>query len=381
MKPMHKCPRPIMNERYQRCSWLGLGLFVIIAIAACVSSEPQSTILPSPSLTASPPILLQTPYPTTATRTMLPTSMPTSTATPVAPSLRLDELAPGQYVAYEKVDGMDTHRHDLYGLHLVSIDGVYQGRLAFLGRGGDSVLSPDGTRLAVSLYAGLQMMSLLDYTLAPIPGGEYCYGPSWSPDGSALAADCDGGAISDIYVLYPESGERVLLTGWRDPLSYDYFVHPQWSPDGKWIAFRNGSVQTTTGMHYPGQGLYLTKTECLSDLSTCQAATHGPIRCYGEFSWSPDSQMLACVDLGFGGIWIRIFTLDGRVMRTLPIDDIVWALAWSPDGKWIALTMDNLSDSLWYTSVYIISVDGKELTLLTGEPLEGNDVRFWVTIP
>jgi dipeptidyl aminopeptidase/acylaminoacyl peptidase len=367
---------PIMRHIF-RCIGFSLTLTVTITIAACVPSEPQSMILPSPSLTASPPELLQTPYPPTATETMSPTAAPTSTPIPEARSVPFDKLPPGQYVAFEKMDAPEKSMHVWYGLYLVSMDGVYQAWLASLDQGRDTGLSPDGTQLVVSLDEGLQIMGLPEHTLAPIPGGEYCYRPSWSPDGSALAADCDGGAISDIYVLYPESGERVLLTGWRDPLSYDYFVHPQWSPDGKWIAFRNAITRIDSRVPNPGEGLYLTKTDCLAHLSACKSATNGPIACYHSYSWSPDGQMLACADHAS----IRIFDMDGREVRTLRTDDRVSELAWSPDGKWIALTMDNLSDSLWCRSVYILSIDGKELIRLTEEPRNYHHVRFWVSIP
>jgi hypothetical protein len=368
--------RSMMDEGHRRYLRMGMALLVAISIAACVQSEPRSTILPSPSLAASAHEPLQTTYPPTATETMLPTAAPTTAPTPEAPSVRLDELPTGEYIAYEKTDAMEGSKH-LSGLHLVSIDGVYQGRLAFLGEGRRPILMPEGKRLVLSLGGGLQVMDLLDHSLAPIAVSDRCHDPSLSPDGSALAASCYDAAthLPDIYVLYPDRGTRLLLTSWRDPIGGDYFMHPQWSPDGKWIAFQNlmGSDEPRP---IPREGLYLTSTDCLSDLSTCEAATHGPIPCYYSYSWSPDSQTLACAE----DAWIDIFGLDGRVSRTLHPNDTVWALAWSPDGKWIALSMDSPPDE-GYSSVYIISVDGKELIRLIGEPHRDYFVRFWITIP
>jgi dipeptidyl aminopeptidase/acylaminoacyl peptidase len=370
----------IVEQGFRRYpGWILLVSVSIVAVA-CVPSEPRSTLRPYPSFATSESIQLQTPYPPTATEAKLPTPMPTTTPTPAAPSVRLDELAPGQYIAFDKIDTLDADNWGLLGLHLVSIDGIYQGRLAFLGRGGEPALMPDGQRLILSLDGALQAMDLMDHSLAPIPASQDCYGPSLSPDGSALAAQCYDAEtnIPDIYVLYPDRGTRVLLTNWRGPLNFDDFTSPQWSPDGKWIAFQN-LIASDEPRPIPREGLYLSNTDCLSDLSTCQAATHGPIACYHKFTWSPDSEMLACLDPDPIGTWIRIFRLDGRVVRTLHADDQVEELAWSPDGRWIAVSMENRPDE-HCLNVYIISVDGEEVLRLTREPHKDQYVRFWVAV-
>jgi hypothetical protein len=376
MRRTDKGTMSTMEDRYHRYLGLILGLSLGITAAACVPSEPRSTLRPSPLSTSGGPGLLQTPCAPTATKTMSPTGMPTTAPTPEAPSVRLEELAPGQYVAFEKTDAIENGRH-LAGLHLVSIDGVYQGRLAFLGGSADSVLTPDGKGLLLYLDGGLQVMNLLDHALVPIPASEPCYDASWSPGGSALVAQCyDADTnIPDVYILYPDQGTRELLTNWRGPLSFDDFTSPQWSPDGKWIAFLNDAV-TSGPIQLPQRGIYLTDTDCLPDLSTCHAATHGPIPCYYGYAWSPDSQLLACAN----DESIRILGLDGRLVRTLHANDTVSELAWSPDGKWIAASMENPPDER-YLSVYIISIDGKELIRLIGEPHRDYFVRFWITIP
>jgi dipeptidyl aminopeptidase/acylaminoacyl peptidase len=54
-------------------------------------------------------------------------------------------------------------------------------------------------------------------------------GPSWSPDGQAIAfwSDRDGG-VSDVFIMPIDAGEpRRIMEGPR--------YYPQWSPDGAWI--------------------------------------------------------------------------------------------------------------------------------------------------
>jgi Tol biopolymer transport system component len=111
----------------------------------------------------------------------------------------------------------------------------------------DHVLSPDGSRLAISHFAHEDVCSRI-YTL-PIGGGEPVLvterGPSylhgWSPDGQRLAYCAERAGQYDIYTIAVEGGAETRLT---DTPGLD--DGPEYSPDGRQIWFnstRSGLMQ------------------------------------------------------------------------------------------------------------------------------------------
>lgn len=112
----------------------------------------------------------------------------------------------------------------------------------------DHVLSPDGTRLAVSHFTAEDASSRI-YVL-PLEGGtpelvtpnapSYLHG--WSPDGTTLAYCAERNGQYDIYTIAVSGGEETQLTD--IPGSLD--DGPEFSPCGHWIWFnstRSGLMQ------------------------------------------------------------------------------------------------------------------------------------------
>jgi Tol biopolymer transport system component len=94
------------------------------------------------------------------------------------------------------------------------------------------------------------------FTMAPTPGatvtkvtidrGEYDAGfmtPSWSPDGTRIAAEYDGDSFADggVIIVTPNPGPGQArynyLTGDEDNQHSEVIEDPAWSPDGKWIVY------------------------------------------------------------------------------------------------------------------------------------------------
>ncbi len=94
--------------------------------------------------------------------------------------------------------------------------------IAFSGRGGLSVISPDGTGLRV---------------LPHTEGGEY---PSWSPDGSRIAFNSNLTGDHVMYIAQADGSTVVDLSrvgeGWQ----------VDWSPDGRSCSRRIATMRTTT---------------------------------------------------------------------------------------------------------------------------------------
>ena len=62
--------------------------------------------------------------------------------------------------------------------------------------------------------------------------------PDWSPDGSLIVFNSQGGHSQGIHVVRPDgSGRRELLKGNDRAANIGPVVHPSWSPDGKRIVF------------------------------------------------------------------------------------------------------------------------------------------------
>jgi TolB protein len=141
--------------------------------------------------------------------------------------------------------------------------------------------------------------------LTSLAGAEFQ--PAWSPDGAKIAFQehrSSGPGDSDIYVMAADGSDPVRLTkgaGWD--------VTPAWSPDGRSIAF------------------------------ACHAESH------------PD----LCLTKQDGSHRIRI--TKGRTADLFP--------TWSPDGSRIFFIRILSGDAADYGDVYVVNVDGTDLTRIT----------------
>jgi Tol biopolymer transport system component/DNA-binding winged helix-turn-helix (wHTH) protein len=196
--------------------------------------------------------------------------------------------------------------------------------------------SPDGRALwaiGSHLRGELTRVDPATRQLRPFLGGVSAEGASFSPDRSP-----DGAWVA--YTAYPEGtlwrsrpdgGEKRQLT--QPPLVARF---PQWSPDGRTIAFLGSESGETWRIYLmPASG---GKPQPLLVENASQ----------GVPTWSPDGKQIAFGRLlDFGSerdpnLTIEIYDLDRRSHKTLHGSDGLWTARWSPDGRYLsAVTEDN----------------------------------------
>jgi len=135
------------------------------------------------------------------------------------------------------------------GVFVMRADGTHQHRLTGNRDDDSPAWSPTGRRLVLSRGGSLFIVNANGsgarrLTTPPPPspsGSEFSDGqPDWSPDGRWIAFVREeqlerGGVIDNLYVIRRDgSGERQLTTGGDD-------LSPSWSPDGRSIAYASYS--------------------------------------------------------------------------------------------------------------------------------------------
>jgi TolB protein len=186
--------------------------------------------------------------------------------------------------------------------------------------------------------------------------------PSWAPDGSGLAYVYRGTNFADIFTTDDQGESQTRLTTSQSTVldNNDWNFRPTWSPDGKLIAYvsdRTSTFPTLWLMNASdGSGRHVLATPGLQEEAV------------DALAWSPDGSQLAVTLFNEPGpTQIALVPLaatarqSGRVLSTVPggaLDP-----AWTPDGSWLAFagrdgfTMD----------MYAIHPDGTLVTRLTSD--------------
>jgi hypothetical protein len=224
---------------------------------------------------------------------------------------------------------------------------------------------------------------------------------SLSPDGSTVAFIKSNGPM--IFLQDTHNGEIRPLSGTADS---DY--HPLWSPDGRWIAF----VRSNDGIyiiHPDGSGLKaLTPSKHLTFLAgwmpdsrrlviTTLGAQGSQVQLLdidsgkledgfiinqrkgGNVQVSPDGKRLSFSETAFGQMSYNVFVSnpDGSARRAVAGFKTLAASAttWSPDGKWLAVSVvEEVNGNEVYSSI-LVQPDTCQLVLLPN--LHGN-INSWL---
>lgn len=188
------------------------------------------------------------------------------------------------------------------------------------GQNSSPAWSSDGTRLAfINDRQGIEILDGSDQFRTIKIEGRNPKHVDWNPDGTALSvAFWNGGAA----VVDPASGHIrfSLATGKVD--------QTEWSPDGRYIALASP------------EGLTL----CSGVDGTESAFFEKSMPGVQGVAWRPDSKAIAWISSWMFGV--ADVTTDGALINTDRIRDVgttgARAVSWSPDGKILAVGMDDM---------------------------------------
>ena len=171
-----------------------------------------------------------------------------------------------------------------------------------------SAFSPDGRQLAFTAQReGRDVLYLLDVKShkelkrfdLPL---EAVTGPSWSPDGKRIVFSGSNGGLTDLYIVDIETSHLERLTNDR----YGD-LQPQWSPDGKVIAFASdrGDTSSFTYLRFPKWRITLLDLEkgTITVLPNQGGLNINP-------QWSPDGRSIAYVSDRTGIANVFLYDFD-----------------------------------------------------------------------
>jgi TolB protein len=177
--------------------------------------------------------------------------------------------------------------------------------------------------------------------------------PTWSPDGANLAYVYRGTNFADIFVTDERGESQRRLTDSQSTIldNNDWNLRPVWSPDGTRIAFVSDHAST-----FP----VLWLMNAADGTGRRQIGTPGlQEEAVDAIAWSPDGEQLAITlynEPGPSQVALVPLTTTGRpvgrVLTTTPggaLDP-----AWSPDGAWLAYAGRDGGA----VEVYVVKPDG-----------------------
>ena len=314
-----------MNARISNSKFARLCVLLALAMGAC--HDPTTSPPPSGVVVAPPPA-------------PPPQSAPTQTIAPPPADLIFVRWSNGQIYKLSAEGGVLTQ---------LTSNSTWNMRPRW---------SPDGSRIAYatrngrSFGADIYTMNADGSQVVQLTmDGTYNWA-SWSPDSRKLLLSDQGVYWGSVWLMdaeRPNSALTLLATDARDP---------EWSPDGKQIAY----------IHLSGDDGYNQIYLMNPDGSNPHELTKWDSGGLFGLSWSTDGKRLAvskCL-LGTCGVY-TVNVADGELSFVTELNTAGGA-DWSPDGKWIAYSIDRYTNGWnWVPDMGYVSVaDGTKFEIKDG---------------
>jgi len=278
------------------------------------------------------------------------------------------------------------------GAHARALQGQtgWTPELAFtVKRVGSVAVSPDGRWAAVEVsepvMEGEPSAWRTSVRLYPLGGPEArtaarvetpASAPVWSPDGRWLAFASDRSGKRNVWRAATDGAPAERLTDVAGDLG-----EFRWSPDGRRLAYMLTDPPAEAEPHVVGEGLrfarlYVLDVDGAAAGRAARLLTPQDVQVGGHagaglsgaaFDWSPDGSAIAFshAPSPLGDDWVRadVAVVDlttGKVRPLAATPAAEGGVAWSPDGRWVALTVSDApaTYALTFRIMLVSPVDG-----------------------
>ena len=224
-------------------------------------------------------------------------------------------------------------------------------------------LPPQNGLIAVHGNDGLYLVDPASGSAVLVSGTEASEDEVWSPDGTRLALTLWGqdGETPAVYTMNPNGSDRALVA--RNATS------PSWSPDGdSLVVVRQGFSELGEG----GTQLVLAAADGSQERLLLPKAG-APPTFLSSPAWSPDGNVIAFV--GEDGR-IELVTQDGEKLDGFEANVSKMGLSWSPDSSRLAFNRYLESKGESHDVVVVLDIATGKETVLSGEQ-QGAQAPEW----